>query len=327
MRAHRIAIAAATTGTRPRISDRRPAGRISGPPGSRAILGPEPASQSLTVRSSLGGGDAGAVGRERHAPDGLGVSAEDQDPLAERRVPDPDRPIAAGGDQAAAVGGEGQRVDARGVPGQGVDLPAGGEVPDLDRPIEAPGGEPPPVRADRDRADALGVGLDRPLAAARRPRPTSRMKPSLPAEARVLPSGAKATALTGSMCPLRVRTSRPASGSQSLTVRSSLAEASSLPSGAKATDQTLSVCPLRVWISRPVPTSQIRTVRSVAGRRRAAAVGADRDAADRGGVAPERPHHLARGHARASETVPSCSRRRGTSRRGRRRRRRPRPAR
>src|SRR5947209_3817561 len=65
-------------------------------------------------------------------------------------------------------------------------------------------------------------------------------------EARVLPSGLKATDDTPSVCPLRVACSLPVATSHNLIVLSLLADANVLPSGLKATDCTSSECPLRV---------------------------------------------------------------------------------
>ena len=64
----------------------------------------------------------------------------------------------------------------------------------------------------------------------------SRTVPSSPAEASVLPSGLKATLVTGSVWTFRASPSaRCVVTSQSRTARSSPAEAKVLPSGLKAT--------------------------------------------------------------------------------------------
>ena len=59
-----------------------------------------------------GGGDAAAVGAERHASDEAGVSLEREHLLAGAGVPDLDRPIVAGRGDAAAVGAERHAIDA-----------------------------------------------------------------------------------------------------------------------------------------------------------------------------------------------------------------------
>src|SRR5262245_16894785 len=69
---------------------------------------------------------------------------------------------------------------------------------------------------------------------------------SKPAEASLLPSGAKATELTVLPCPNRVVLAWPLARSHTLIVRSSPAEARVLPSGEKATEDRPSVWPLRV---------------------------------------------------------------------------------
>ena len=58
------------------------------------------------------------------------------------------------------------------------------------------------------------------------------------------PSGLKATLLTASVCPLRVRTSWPVCASHTFTVLSSLPLTRRLPSGLKATLQTPAGVPL-----------------------------------------------------------------------------------
>jgi hypothetical protein len=60
------------------------------------------------------------------------------------------------------------------------------------------------------------------------------------------PSGDHATAVTPLVCPLRVNSSAPVTGSHRTTVRSSLALASREPSGDHATAVTPLVCPVRV---------------------------------------------------------------------------------
>src|SRR4051812_12154507 len=79
---------------------------------------------------------------------------------------------------------------------------------------------------------------------------------SLLAEARVLPSGVKATERTQSWCPSRVAASCRVARSQSLTVLSALAEARIFPSGEKANDQMPPACPLSEARRLPVATSQ-----------------------------------------------------------------------
>ncbi len=69
-------------------------------------------------------------------------------------------------------------------------------------------------------------------------------EPSIPPDARVLPSGAKQTETTESLCPFKQRRSVPLRISHNRTVPSSPAEATSLPSGENATLNTPST-PLR----------------------------------------------------------------------------------
>jgi hypothetical protein len=70
------------------------------------------------------------------------------------------------------------------------------------------------------------------------------------ADARTLPSGEKATALTESLWPSSVCFQAPVVASQSRTVLSSEADARTLPSGEKATALT-ECCGPRVSVSRP----------------------------------------------------------------------------
>ncbi len=74
-------------------------------------------------------------------------------------------------------------------------------------------------------------------------------------DARVLPSGAKAT--RGTLpCPTSVAESFPVATSQSLIVLSQLPEASVLPSGEKTTELTPCLCPSSVRSSVPVEASR-----------------------------------------------------------------------
>ena len=84
---------------------------------------------------------------------------------------------------------------------------------------------------------------------------------SSPALASVRPSGEKATEVTGLVCPVKVRSSRPLAASQSLSVSPWLALASMLPSG-KRLPRAQSVCPVRVRSSRPLAASQSLSVLS-----------------------------------------------------------------
>src|SRR5712692_9000644 len=69
---------------------------------------------------------------------------------------------------------------------------------------------------------------------------------SLLLEARILPSGENATALTPALCPRSVASSRFEATSHSFTVLSAPAEATVLPSGEIATPRTPWVCPRNV---------------------------------------------------------------------------------
>ncbi len=88
--------------------------------------------------------------------------------------------------------------------------------------------------------------------------------PSEPAEARVRPSGAKATENTVPPWPVSVAEGAGAEGaraevSHSRTVPSEPAEARVRPSGAKATENTVSLCPANVATTRRSATSHSRT--------------------------------------------------------------------
>jgi hypothetical protein len=67
---------------------------------------------------------------------------------------------------------------------------------------------------------------------------------SLLPDARVRPSGLKATELIQRVCPVRIRSSQPVATSQSWTVPSAPPDARVRPSGLKATEVTISECPL-----------------------------------------------------------------------------------
>src|SRR5262245_59633913 len=92
--------------------------------------------------------DSRALAADRHRPDRPAMTPEDQELLAEVRIPDPHRPITTGGGQPPAVGRKHQVIDNPGVSPEGPSLPTGAEVPDPDRPVVAPRREPPPVRAE-----------------------------------------------------------------------------------------------------------------------------------------------------------------------------------
>ena len=107
--------------------------------------------------------------------------------------------------------------------------------------------------------------------------------------------GAERHAVTAAVCPRRVRTSWPVAASQSFTVRSELAEAMRRPSGLNATPMTRMVVPAQgedflagggvPELHRAVP----------AGGGDAAAVGAERHAADTARVPAQGEHLLAGG--------------------------------
>ena len=71
---------------------------------------------------AAGGGEALAVGAERHAVDRAGVPLERERLLAGRRVPDLHRLVAAGGGECVAVGAERHASDPVGVPLEGEEL-------------------------------------------------------------------------------------------------------------------------------------------------------------------------------------------------------------
>ena len=76
--------------------------------------------------------------------------------------------------------------------------------------------------------------------------------PSLDADARVLPSGEKATELTQDVCPKSVPVLDPVATSHSLTVPSRDADATVLLSGEKATERTQFLCPILVLTGQPL---------------------------------------------------------------------------
>jgi hypothetical protein len=90
--------------------------------------------------------------------------------------------------------------------------------------------------------------------------PHSRTVPSSDPEARILPSGEKATLHTVLVCPERAHSSRPLATSHSLTVLSLAPEANVLPSGEKAT--LFPACSERTRSSRPPATSHSLMVKS-----------------------------------------------------------------
>ena len=118
-----------------------------------------------------------------------------------------------------------------------VRAPAGCSIPQLDGIIDASRGQGLAVRGKGyrvkpNRYAQSGYAL---LAGSVS---HSLMVSSTLAEARVLPSGEKATDSIASVCPFRVARSWPVSASHSLMVLSTLAEARVLPSGEKATEET-----------------------------------------------------------------------------------------
>ncbi len=78
-------------------------------------------------------------------------------------------------------------------------------------------------------------------------------------EARVLPSGLKATEVTSPACDKSVAVYLPLATSQSLTAKSLPPEAKVLPSGLNATDTTDSVCPPSVSrnLSSPADSGEV----------------------------------------------------------------------
>src|SRR3989338_2984115 len=83
-------------------------------------------------------------------------------------------------------------------------------------------------------------------------------------DARVVPSGLKATDLTEEECPLSVFIAFPVSISQRIIFLSLLPDARILPSGLKATELiSLLVCPSNFRISLPVEASQSMRILSL----------------------------------------------------------------
>ena len=125
-----------------------------------SISWPVAASQTLTVCIVAGGGDATAVGAERHSVRGAGVSLERERFPAGFDVPDLDRLIVAGGGDATAVGAERHACDGVGVSLEREGLLAGAGVPDLDSPTGAARGGATSVWAERHACDGVGVSLE-----------------------------------------------------------------------------------------------------------------------------------------------------------------------
>ena len=130
------------------------------------------------------------------------------------------------------------RVNPPVMPGQGGALLAGFHIPQLDGLIIACRGQGLAVRGKGHRVNLAEYARSGWRAPGRFATSHSLMVLSSLAEARVLPSGEKATESTASACPVRVARSWPVSTSHSLMVLSPLAEARVLPSGEKATELT-----------------------------------------------------------------------------------------
>ena len=126
-----------------------------------------------------------ATNRQATSPGGAG--------LAGRRVPQPHRLVPARGGEGLAVGAEGHRRHPALVPLEGGAGLAGRRVPQPHRRVAACGGEGLAVGAEGHGVHRVLVPLEggAGLAGRRVPQPH---RPVEPAEARVLPSGLKATA-------------------------------------------------------------------------------------------------------------------------------------
>src|SRR6516225_457582 len=83
------------------------------------------------------GGEALAVGAERHAGDAVGMATQREQFLARGGVPDLDRPVIARGSKAPAVGAEGHTVDAGEMPAECQHFLGCSGVPDLDGLVSA----------------------------------------------------------------------------------------------------------------------------------------------------------------------------------------------
>ena len=183
-----------------------------------------------------------AVRGEGHRADPASEAAKGSHLAAAGRLPEFDRPIAAGGGQQLAVARERDCRHPGRVSDQGAQFASARHVPEFDGivGVDAVGGERAAARGEHasvrrecHRIDPGRGPRERAKLAAgcRVPKPN---RPVAAAGRRHAPSGEKATDMTWSPCPARVRSSRPLVTSHSLTVRSTLPEARMRPSGEKA---------------------------------------------------------------------------------------------
>ena len=248
----------------------RPPATCAGPSWPSRVRRSPPAGARSHRRMALvgaAGGEGPAVGGERDGRDlrarPLGV--EEGAGLVRFRVPDGDRAGGRGdGEERARRASRRHAGDVPRVAGEGGLLGIGGQVPDPHRPV----------------ADARRPGSSRPARRRRprRPRPRSAspswalaVPPSTShratvrspiAAASVLPSGAKATALTSaspSSIARRLHLLARGAAFQSLIERSRLPLARVEPSGEKARACTPSWWPASVDFSAPASTSQTFT--------------------------------------------------------------------
>jgi hypothetical protein len=116
-----------------------------------------------TAFDAGGGGEAGAVGAERHAVHRAGVAGERvADGLSGGRIPQPHRVVPTAGGEAGAVGAERHTGHQAGVAGQRLaDRLAGVRVPQPHRVVVAAGGEVGAVGAERHAFHRAGVAGQR----------------------------------------------------------------------------------------------------------------------------------------------------------------------
>jgi hypothetical protein len=117
---------------------------------------------------TAGGGEAGAVGAERHGVHLLRPQ-EGHDGLAIPRVPDPDRLVSAGGGEAGAVGAEGHRADHLSVALQDREHNARVRIREDHVVIFPARGEAGAVGAERHAPDRALMPLQAPVARATEP--------------------------------------------------------------------------------------------------------------------------------------------------------------
>ncbi len=104
-----------------------------------------------------GGGEQGAIRRERHPDHPVGVAGQGAQVRSGARVPQLDGAIGGGGGEPGAIVGERHRPHPVLVAGQGAQVGSGGRVPQLDGAIGGGGGEPGAIVGERHPGHLTGV--------------------------------------------------------------------------------------------------------------------------------------------------------------------------